>query len=362
MAASQHAFDYLSVPEKQPPSGVWVLFGDDAFLKQMVRRKLERELFGDGQEESPTSFEGPAASWRDVADELRTRSLFAGGACRMVLVRDADPFVSGHRAQLEELAQHGGLPGVLLLDVTAWPGNTKLAAIVARHGRTVECRAPLQSGGRSKAVDTGRICEWLIAWGHSRHEIQLARKSAQLLLDLAGAEFGLLDQELAKLALFVPPHGKVSAELVADVVGGWKTKTAWEMTDAALDGDLAEALRQLDHLLNSGDEPHALFAQISWSLRRICAATRAYERAEAAGQRVPLRAALEQTGFQHWQTERAERQLKRLGRARAGQIFQWLLETDLALKGSHSSGHRARWALERLLLRMAGPSPAARTG
>jgi hypothetical protein len=42
-----------------------------------------------------------------------------------------------------------------------------------------------------------------------------------------------------------------------------------------------------------------------------------------------------------------------LGRQRAGQLYRWLLELDLALKGSHSQEDRARWALEELVLRMA---------
>jgi DNA polymerase-3 subunit delta len=52
-----------------------------------------------------------------------------------------------------------------------------------------------------------------------------------------------------------------------------------------------------------------------------------------------------------------------LGRKRAGQLYRWLLELDLALKGSHSQDDRARWALEQLVLRMAKgaaakPAPA----
>jgi hypothetical protein len=47
-----------------------------------------------------------------------------------------------------------------------------------------------------------------------------------------------------------------------------------------------------------------------------------------------------------------------LGRGRAGQLYEWLMELDLALKGSHSPENRARWALEQLVLRMARRSAA----
>jgi len=128
------------------------------------------------------------------------------------------------------------------------------------------------------------------------------------------------------------------------------------LIDAAADGDAGEALKQLDRLLQAGEHPVALFGQISWSLRRFAAATRVYQEAERARRRILLRDALIQAGIPHWNKEgleRAESQLKQLGRGRAGRIYQWLLETDLALKGSHSNPHRARFILEQLFLRMA---------
>jgi DNA polymerase-3 subunit delta len=356
-----HAFDFLSDDDLAVPAGVVVLYGDEPFLKQLVRRRLQSRLFGEDAETPIATFPGEGSVWRDVADELRTVSLFGGGGRRLVVVEDADPFVTEHRGRLEELAARTGLPGTLLLDVSTWTATTRLAKIVGKQGLAIECRAPRQ-GGRSKGLDTGRTIAWLVAWGRSRHGVQMPAKTAGLLLELVGPEFGLLDQELAKLALFVEPGGKVSTELVTQVVGGWRMQTTWEMIDAALEGRTSEALEQLDRLLLAGQQPQALFGSISWSLRRFAAATRVYERSLRAGRRMALGAALEQAGLQHWQVQKAETQIKRLGRRRAGQLYRWLLETDLALKGSHSAGDRARWMLERLLLRLAPPPAAPSSG
>jgi DNA polymerase III subunit delta len=242
-----------------------------------------------------------------------------------------------------------------VLEVNNWLGTTRLYKALDKSGLQIECRAPQKSEGKRKQPDERRIAEWLIAWADTRHDAKLTRPAAQLLMELAGPEFGLMDQELAKLALFAGLGGTIKPELVRDVVGGWKTKTIWELLDAACDGKAAEALLQLDRLLQS-TEPQGLFGQISWSLRRFAAATRIFERAEGDGRRMPLRAALEQAGFRPWPKqalENAERQLKQMGRDRAGRIYQWLLEADLALKGSHSTSHRARLVLEQLILRLA---------
>jgi DNA polymerase-3 subunit delta len=136
--------------------------------------------------------------------------------------------------------------------------------------------------------------------------------------------------------------------------------------DAAAAGDTAEALAQLDRLLHAGEHPLALLGPISWSLRRYAAATRIFERAERGGQRITLREALAQAGVRDWPAgalAAAEKRLMQLGRQRAGKLYRWLLEVDLALKGSHSQEDRARWALEQLLVRMSkplAPRPAGR--
>ena len=134
----------------------------------------------------------------------------------------------------------------------------------------------------------------------------------------------------------------------------------------ALSGNAAEAIRQLDRLLQSGEASQALFGPISWSLRRFASATRIFQRAERRGQPMRLPEALEQAGFFKWQREAmqaAERQLKQLGRERQPMLPRWLLDTDLALKGSHSSPDMARLALEQLLAAAGSePGPAARVG
>ena len=55
-----------------------------------------------------------------------------------------------------------------------------------------------------------------------------------------------------------------------------------------------------------------------------------------------LRNALVEAGVPQWPAalEKAERQIKQLGRHRAIALYRWLLETDLALKGTHSAPHR----------------------
>lgn len=347
--SKQNALDFL---EKGKPDDLapWiVLVGNEAFLVLEALRHIKALFYGEG-EATETRFDD-TAQWRDVRDELATRSLFGGGEARMVVVSDADKFVTRHRDALEADVASQRKSGLLVLAVQSWPGNTRLAKAIAEKGLVVECKPPSQ--GRN--TDTKRVQTWLRQRAKSHHHIQLDPEASRLLLELCGLEFGLLDQSLAKLAVWTTEKN-VDAELVKTAVGGWSTKTAWDMIDAALSGDTAAALGQWDHLLQAGENPIGVFAQISFTLRRLAAATRFYQEARDEQRPIRLGDALMQAGVRDWPSgniQNCEKQLLRLGRVRASQLYRWLLETDLALKGSHSTAHRARWCIEDLFLRMA---------
>lgn len=352
MTATIHVFDFLDNPPQ--PAPIQVVFGDEPFFKRLVLEKL-RSLVCADEAAAATVFDGSSVQWRDVHDELRTVSLFNPTGQRVVIIEDADPFVSAHRPRLEDYVEEPGDRAVLILEVRKWAANTKLYKLVDKCGLQIECRLPHLGRGKQKAVDEPALITWLSQWAERSHNMQLGRNAAALLLDMIGPELGLLDQEIAKLALYAKTNGRITPELVQEMAGGWRTRTAWELIDAALRGDAPEAIAQLDRLLQSGEHPNALFGPLSWSLRRFAAATRIYQRSLRHGRRMRLPDALEQAGFLKWQKNamrKAEQQLKQLGQARAGQLYQWLLETDLALKSSHSSPAMARLALEKLIVRM----------
>lgn len=341
------AVDYLAHPEKHPPRPVCAVFGDDSFLRRQAILAIRASVLGSDESEfSLSTFDGRDTLFRDVHEELSTVAMF-GGDKRLAIVEGADEFVTRYRPQLEDYVAKPARSGVLVLEIESFPSNTRLHKAVAESGLLVDCSAPAAA----------RLVKWLVDWARQTHQAQLSQTAAEMLVDLIGPELGLIDQELAKLALMTGSDKKITPELVTRAVGGWRTKTTWEMLDAALDGKVAEAMSQLDRLLASGEQPVGLLAQISASLRRLAAATRLVLRAEDAGRRVSLRDALERAGIRSFVVQKAERQLKLLGRQRGGQLYGWLLQADLDLKGD--SAMPPRLILERLIVRLAAPAGAA---
>ena len=341
--AKLHAIDYLAQSDKYPPRPVCVAYGDDLFLRRQVLLRLRHAVLGEDQGDfSLTTFEGPTAELRNVVAELDTMAMF--GAQRLVVVEEADEFVSRYREALEAYVAKPGRGGVLLLDVKSWPATTRLYKAIDAQGLAVDCSAP----------PAARLVRWLGDWAKQAHKVQLSPGAAEMLVELVEPELGLLDQELAKLALLAGGDKKITPDVVQKYVGSWRAKTTWEMLDLALDGKVPEALRQIDRLLASGEVPIGLLGQISSSLRRLAAATRLILRSEAAGRKIPLGSALQQAGVKPFVLQKAERQLRRLGRQRGSQLYRWLLETDLDLKGD--SPMPPRLVLERLIVRLAAPA------
>ena len=92
---------------------------------------------------------------------------------------------------------------------------------------------------------------------------------------------------------------------------------------------------------------------MGWSLRRFGVAARIVEIAEKSGTKIPLGTALEKAGFNRFDLAKAEARLRRIGRVRAKELLNDLVRLELQLKGSHSNEHRARFALESLIVSLA---------
>jgi DNA polymerase-3 subunit delta len=343
-APTLHALDYLAHPEKHPAKAVCVVFGPEHFLKLEALDRIRREVLGeDDGEFSYRSFIGDEIEDpRVVFDELSTVALFGSGR-RLVVINEADPFVTKYRAALEDYVANPKSTGVLVLDVKTWASNTKLYKAVAATGLQIECKEPSLEAAMN----------WLTKRAKVHHHVEIDPAAVERLLEIVGPDLGRLDQEVAKLALLVSPQKKrITAELVDANVGGWQVRQIWDLVDAACEGNAAKALVLLDRLVASGEHPVALLGMLASRLRPLAAAARVIEDDEAAGRRGDLRGALARAGLWPKAIEPGQRGLTQLGRRRAGQLYGWLLDADLAMKGSNSSGDGPRLVLEQLIVRL----------
>jgi DNA polymerase-3 subunit delta len=176
---------------------------------------------------------------------------------------------------------------------------------------------------------------------------QLVTAAARLLVDLVGAEIGQLDQELAKLAVYVGDAKRIDAEDVDKLVGHSRAEKVWTIFDAIGDGRVGDALAILDRLFEQGEEPLRLLGALGSQLRPLVKAYRLNQQGS------PLSAALEEAGVQVFRLRSAEQQVRHLGRRRMERLYDWLLETDQGMKGSSQLPECVQ--LERLIIQLARP-------
>jgi DNA polymerase-3 subunit delta len=252
-----------------------------------------------------------------------------GGDRRVVCVDEADSFVSKHRAELENYVVNPSSQAVLILQLKLFPATTNLYKQLVESGLLIEVKASSEK----------EMPKWVVQWAKHRHDVSCDPAAAEMIVQRIGLEHGLLDQELAKLALMAA-HKKITPELVEQAVGAWRSRTAFEMLDLALDGKTTAAVRQLDALMLAGENAVGILAQIASTLRKLAAATELILDAERRKSKLPVRLALEKAGVKSFFLGKTEKQLINLGRHRGAKLSKWLLQLDLDLKGDSRSDPR----------------------
>jgi len=334
-----HATEFLANPTKPDLGGVVVLHGSEDHLRKEVLTHIIRRILGpDAEIElSVTRFTGKDTDLSTVRDELQTVSMFASS--RVVVVEEAEEFVSKNRPGLEDYFDQASTRSMLVLIVKSWPKNTKLYKKLSKVGLDVDCGE----------LTGPQLAAWLIEQARDTYEKQLSRDAANLMFELAGTGLGLLTRELEKLVSYVGDNPKIGVEDVRTLVGGWRAETTWVMINAVRDGQPGEALAALDKLLNAGEAPQKIMGGINFVFRKLAQTT---ERSRGG---MNLKAAMTKSGVYYRETDAAERFLRRIGRPRAERITSLLAETDANLKGGSRISERLQ--LERLLLELGGNIP-----
>ncbi len=330
------ALKLLTNPGQLPSGRLYVLFGSDPFLSrecwQIIRDRL---LDGGDPGLQVTELSGESADPRDVFDELN--QLPFGGGQRIVLLDDAAGFLSAYSELLEKRLATPKYRGILVIRTVSWDRRKRIVQKLEATACLIDCNPPPPRS----------ILSWLPGWAERRYGKQLQADAAALLVELVGAEPGPLDQELQKLSVFVGDREAITADDVDALVVAGRTRTVWELGNAAASGDATTALRILDQLLMAGTTPVSIHAAVALQFRRLARAARLI----LAG--VPTQTALRQAGVPEFAIRQSVEQLRHVGRVRLLRMYDLLLEADLQLKSSDAD---PRQVLERLILTLAAPA------
>ena len=166
---------------------VYALVGADAFLQLQKLAGIARLMPKDTQR---LDLDGERAALAEVLDEVRSFALFGSG--KLVVIRNAEAFITRFREQLEDYLAAPCDSATLVLRAEKLPANQRdLQA--DRQGRPD--RGLQRPHRRPQPGEVGH------EQAKAAHRVAIAPDAAALLADLVGNDLGRLDSELAKLAI-----------------------------------------------------------------------------------------------------------------------------------------------------------------
>jgi DNA polymerase-3 subunit delta len=334
------ALAYLEQHEKAQLRPVYVLLGDEDFLKRRCREALIAKAVGEHEPDFAVTFQqGEHLDFSTVVNDLDTVAFLAPR--RVVVVESADVFVTAHRERLERYVTKPSKQGVLILDVKTFPETTKLAKALP-DGAKLACKAPT----------TNKLPDWCSRWAKTNYSKTLPGEAAEMLVELVGPAMGLLDMEIGKLAVAVGSANTLTVEQIRTHVTRTSEANVFHIMDAIGDGKPQLALTLLHRLMQDGEAELAVLGALSYQLRKLAGVNRQLKLGQSLGQ------AMDAAGVPKWPQARqsAEKQLRALGRRRLDQLTDWLVDVNLGLKGGSALPMPVQ--MERLIVRLASPRPA----
>lgn len=219
----------------------------------MVRREVEKLLnqLLPPEERDMALYQPQAdkAEGPEVLDELRTLPFLASR--RVVLIKDAEPFVEAYAELLEKYLDHPSPTGTLILSLGSWDKRRKIAKKVA-------------AGEVAELLDVGEVKPWemtgFTASCAQEKGVRLAPGAAELLVELIGNEPGRIAAELDKLIMFKHPAKSITMDDVEELIGASRVFDAFEVIETLSGTDKAKAFDRLRRMFQGDRE--AIFTAI----------------------------------------------------------------------------------------------------
>ena len=222
------------------------------------RKLLDQLIPADQRTTGLLKADAAQTSPAQLLDELRTLPFLTDK--RVVLLKDADSFVSQNRQLLENYFDKPSPTGILILAVSSWPATTKLAKKLAKAGKLISITQP----------KPWQLPQRLTQYAHDAYDKNLTQSAAQLLVELTGDNLAALYSEVDKLALFVDAESTITPRHVETLIGHNRLFNSFAVIDAILAGNIAQAVDRLRKMFDADNSTEFSFiGAFAFHLRRM---------------------------------------------------------------------------------------------
>ncbi len=271
-------------------------------------------------------------SIRDVLDELRTLPFLTER--RVVLVRNADTFVSDNRELLERYFDNPSDTGILVLTVSSWSARTKLAKKLGKVGRLISI----------EQLKAWQLPSRLKQYALDAHDKRLGEDAARFLVEITGDNPGQLYNEIDKLALFAESEKAITVKHIEALTGNNRMFDVFAVIDSILDGNVAKAVERLRKMFaEDRSTEFTVVGAFAFHFRRLFNAKSMLDKgARPADVISKLRIWGNKEGFFN--------QLRKMSLRQIGDNIQRLALTDYQIKTGQV---KAKVAIEQLVFKLA---------
>lgn len=308
-----------SLAEGRIASAYLVLGQEDALRRRVAEAFVEAfERRGNGPG-AVDRLDGANASLADVLDAARSLSLFAMAAERPSHLVWVSRFDRMEAAQTEDLIAYLADPvdaTCLVLEASKLDKRKLAYKSVAASAIVIDCEPPRRESD---------VRRWLEGSARARgYEIDI--DALDYMITMAGTSITALEQELEKAMLYVGDGARIRAADLEGLLGRSREHSVFELTDALVRADAADALRLLNVLLDDGEEPSRVLAMIAWITRQLVIAH------DVAASGVSRRESLEAIGGRWQQRGGVLDRARRAARSRLTDAIRACADADLLIK------------------------------
>jgi DNA polymerase-3 subunit delta len=311
---------------------IYIIFGkEDGLVALELENLINKLLTTEEKLTALLSFDGSKATISDVLDELRTLPFLAQK--RVVVIRDADKFISDNRQVLEDYFDNPSPTGVLVLTVESWRADTKLAKKLADVGSLVTVKSPTQA----------ELPMRIIRYAQDAYRKKIDRHTADLIVELTGNNLAGLYSQVDKLALFAEGKNEITISDVEQLIGRNRLFNAFEVIDSCLAGNVDKAVSRLRDMLDKDrDAEFTVIGAFAFHFRRLFNARVLFDKGTSAQQ------VARQLGLWH-NVDGFLTQAKRLPLEKVGGFLEELADIDYAVKTGRA---KVDEAMENLVLKL----------
>ncbi len=220
---------------------VYILYGEEAYLRNQYRDKLKQALLGDGDAMNYHYFEGKDVSPGEVIDLAETMPFLAER--RVIILENSGLFAKGGEALAGYLAEPAPTACFVFVEPTV-DKRSKLYKAATARGRAIEF----------KAQDESVLKRWILGFLKKENK-NITERDLNFFLEKTGTDMENIRKELEKLLCYCMDKDVITAQDIEDICTKQVSNQIFDMISAVAEKQQKKAMNLYYDLLTLKEPP-----------------------------------------------------------------------------------------------------------